>query len=91
MSLLIAGHAYGVDNCTVEASGKLSEVATKATIVEGTYGNQVCFTLIQGGIDFATPKGALADMPVGSEVPVATATLQRVKNAKTGHESYRAL
>jgi len=89
MSLLIAGHAYGVDNCTVEATGKLAEVATSAKIVEGTFGPQVCFALISGGMDFATPKGEVADLAVGSEVPVATATIERVKNAKTGHESYR--
>ena len=89
MSLLIAGHAYGVDNCTVEATGKLAEVASSAKIVEGTYGPQVCLTLISGGMDFATPKGEVADLAVGSEVPVATATIERVKNAKTGHESYR--
>lgn len=91
MSLLIKGHAYGVDNCTVEAQGKLSEVAKSATIVDGTYGAQVCFMLIDGGMDFATPKGALAGLAVGSEVPVANATIQRVKNSKTGHESYRCL
>lgn len=91
MSLLIAGHAYGVDNCTVEATGKLAEVATSAKIVEGTFGPQVCFALISGGMDFATPKGDVAGLAVGSEVPVATATIQRVKNAKTGHESYRVL
>lgn len=89
MSLLIAGHAYGVDNCTVEATGKLSEVASSAKIVEGTFGPQVCFMLVSGGMDFATPKGDLAGLAVGSEVPVATATIERVKNAKTGHESYR--
>ena len=91
MSLLIAGHAYGVDNCTVQAEGKLSSVAKEAKIVDGTFGPQVCFMLIDGGMDFATPKGELASLPIGSEVPVTTATLQRVKNSKTGHESYRCL
>lgn len=89
MSLLIAGHAYGVDNCLVQAEGKLSDVATKATVVEGTFGPQVCFFMADGSFDFATPKGDIAGLPINSEVPVATATLQRVKNAKTGHESYR--
>lgn len=88
MNLLIAGHAYGVDGCVVEATAKLSEVASSAKVVDGTFGKQVCFTIIQGGMDFASPKGDVANLEVGADVPLDS-NIQRVKNVKTGHESYR--
>ena len=86
---LISSKIYGVDKCEVVDSAKLSEVAKSATIVEGQFGTQVCMMLIQGGTMYATAKGDLKDAATDTEVAVATATIELVRNAETGHESYR--
>ena len=89
-SLLIEGReGFGIDKCVVLAEGPMSTVATSAVVVEGKFGKQVCFTMLSGATDYASAKGSIADLAVGEEVPVATATFQRVKNSETQHESYR--
>ncbi len=86
---ILLNKVYGVDKCEVIDSAKLSEVAKSAKVVEGQFGTQVCMTLIQGGTLYATAKGDLKDAAADTEVAVATATIELVRNAETGHESYR--
>jgi TPP-dependent trihydroxycyclohexane-1,2-dione (THcHDO) dehydratase len=81
---------YGVDKCAVVESAPMAELVSSATIVNSEFGPQVCMTAIGGGVVYAQPKGALKDLPVGSQVPVATSTIELVANAETGHKSYRA-
>lgn len=86
---ILLDKVFGVDKCEVLESAKLSEVAKSAEIRESSTGKYVCLTLIQGGGLNATARGEVAGMETGSEVPVATATIELVRNKETGHESYR--
>ena len=95
MGLLnLLGKVYGESNpWSVKSEEALSPKEAKsirsAVVVEGKFGKQVCFTMLSGATDYASAKGAIADLAVGEEVPVATATFQKVKNSETQHESYR--
>ena len=85
---------YGIDKCDVVESAPMAELVKSATVQHGQVNGestiQVCMVAISGGMVYATAKGGLKDLPHGSEVPVATATIELVKNRETGHQSYRA-
>ena len=86
---------FGVDKCEVVESAPMAELGVASARIQevdinGEAVNYVVMTLVGGGQVSATPKGDLKDLQAGEEVPVATATVELVRNRETGHQSYRA-